>query len=187
MTILILEIPHRGDPTTWRATDEADYIARTTAAHDRRMRDGPLWLAQTPREMLTDAGFPSLSAPADPDDDDPAWAAIRVLAEAHGADTRLYTDSETYPEWQTTPIDELAACDAWNGSDLSGFYRVRTMHECDATLALLESADAPRVGSCGPLRAAKALRRAAIEEGWIDFGDWPEVHCKIPETESRHD
>lgn len=183
MTVLLLEVPHRGEPRAWTVADLEDYCARTYAAAQRA--DRSVWERKTPREMLDDGGYPSFDAPADPEADDPIWMEIRALAAEHSADTPLYRAGWiTRDEWQAGEITEVEACDAYNGHDLSAFYRLESAEECRELLARLEGPNAPRIGLCGPVAAARALRREAEKEGWIESAPDALAAAFRAETES---
>jgi len=152
--IIILSVPHRGDPRTWIAYGVDDYIVRASRAY----------ISSTVYEQTTVAKLLECFG----EDDLPEIAGgIQIASLA--PDTVLYRADYLCGagEYQVEAIDELEAIDAAEAHDVSGWYRVNNPAEYHDLIERLTGPQAPRIGQCGPLRAAWALRRAALNLGWI--------------------
>ena len=156
----VLKIPHRGEPTAFRCSGRDDFIARHYAA-DRSL-GGSIYQKTTPRELASDFGSNEKTI-ADDIGDDPFLQEIADLAQAYGWDTPMYRADYTREEgeYSPEPIDEVDAISAWASHDLSAWYLCRSEAEVLEALATLEGEHAPRVGQCGPIRAAAVLRKIA--------------------------
>lgn len=161
---IVLEVPHRGEPRAYAGVGRDSYLNGTYRAAERSGR--AVFDRTTARELADNFGVDADAAPAEFAEADAAWVAD--LGAKHGWDTPLYRADWLLEEgaYQPEPVDEVDAAIAYNGHDLSGYYVVTSHDECLALLAHLEGDNAPRIGQCGPVRAASALRREAERIGW---------------------
>lgn len=158
----VLEVPHRGNPTAFRCYGREDFISRHHAAADQKLIDGCIFQKTTVRDLASDFGSKEETI-TDDIEDEPFLEEVARLAQAHGWDAALYRAdyARVEGEYSPEPIDELDAVSAWASHDLSGWYLCQSEAEVLQTVATLEGEHAPRVGQCGPVRAAMALRKAA--------------------------
>ena len=159
MTYIALEVPHERAPRAYYVPS-ADSLLRQCLEHNA-MRDGVVYEETTAAELADSMGE--------------ITPAIAALIERHGMATPLYRadflngtheadDSQAYA---AAPVDIVEACTAYLAHDLSGF-RLVTEDTLADVLADLEGPNAPRIGKCGPVAAARALRREAKMTGWIE-------------------
>lgn len=156
---IALEVPHMGEPQAYYVAD-ADSLLRQCLEHNA-MRDGEVYEETTAAQLADSMGE--------------ITPAIAALIERYGMATPLYradflngTLAADYSEaFGGVPIDIVDACTAYLAHDLSGF-RLVTEDTLADVLADLEGPNAPRIGKCGPVAAARTLRREAIEIGWIE-------------------
>ena len=159
--IILVEVPHRGDPTAYICRDSAD-LAR---AAEYECGDGEWYERTTVAELMDiDPDFDpvvySLAC-----QDYPAAGNLRSLpgrSVLYRAD--YYTGDAGHYCLETIEQDNAAI--ACIGHDLSSL-RVVDQDGLMEELAYLEGPNAPRIGQCGPWVAAQALRRQAIKEGWL--------------------
>lgn len=170
---IALSVPHMREPAAWTGYGLrgehgfATGVDAVLAMHGRMIYETGT-AADLAQASIGDDWRDVIAAIND-DDDMGFERLIRDTIAAHGEAVTLYRadylmGDETY---QVEPIDELEAYIAAAGHDDSGFWLVTTPAEAAELYTHLTGPDAPRVGKCGPLRAAAALRRAAIRLGWM--------------------
>lgn len=163
---IALEVPHQGEPTAWSGFGVEMYLSLTYRRAERC--DRVIYERVTVRELASLSGLMADATLDDFNEVGEAW--IFDLALAHGWDTPLYRSdfAGRYGEYSPNPIDEVEAAEAYNAHDLSSYSLVTSADECRDLLARLTGPNAPRIGKCGPVCAAWALRREAEEIGWIE-------------------
>ena len=162
---IALEVPHQGEPQAYWVPD-ADRLLHQCLEHNAT-RDGVVY------EEVTAANLVEWAGEVTPD--------IAALIERHGEHAPLYRadflngtlEDDAAGQYSAEPIDVVDACTAYLGDDLSGFHLVtRDIDvkgiELQWLLDYLEGPNAPRIGKCGPVAAARALRREAEAIGWIE-------------------
>ena len=155
LDLIVLSVPHRGEPSAYRI-DAESFCRSVEDAAGERGQDA--FYSTTPRQLLSDWSGATPESTPDEDADD-GW--IRDLGAAHGWDTPIYRADAILGEgvYTAEPVDRLAAAEAYEVSDLSALYVLKSETEARDLIARLLSEDAPRIGQCGPQRAAWALER----------------------------
>lgn len=160
---ITLSVPHRGNPTAATFYGQDDFLARHYAAADQARCGKCVYVKTTARELARDQGTtPEDIAAFAAKIDDAFLVEILTLGGKHGWDTPLYRADYLHAEGEygPEPTDEVEAVSAWAGDDLSAWYLCRTSAEVTELLERLE-VNGPRIGQCGPVAAAAALRREA--------------------------
>ncbi len=156
---IALEVPHQGEPQAYWVFD-ADQLLEL-CREESAATTGVVYEEVRVADLVKWAGE--------------VTPAIAALIERHGEQAALYRadwlnsthevdDSEAY---SGVPVDIVEACTAYLAHDLSGF-RLVTAETLEVELADLEGPNAPRIGKCGPVAAARAWRRTARAVGWIE-------------------
>ena len=161
--LFILAVPHRRPPSAYICSDRADFISRMYEAAARS--EGEVYTRTTIASeldvcdyTLADAQAES-AAGADPD-------SLCGLAARLPPETVIYrADWIMGPGlYSTEDPGAFEAAVAYAGHDESAFYVCEGLPEAKTLLKTLRGPNAPRIGQCGPLRAADALARLIRQE-----------------------
>ena len=162
--IFFLEVPHRGDPRCVQTT--VGGVISLAAADDLDVR------LTTLREHLAAFGYDSVAEAREDDDLDLATAVEKGIAR-FGLDTPVIYigDGNGRQEWQAAPADdaEILAIEfdearTHLGRDLSASFFLEESEVAETVNYLMN--DGPRIGQCGPVAAAQALK--AEQAFWHD-------------------
>jgi hypothetical protein len=163
---IALEVPHMLEPRVYTGSGKEMYLSGTYQAAERR--SGVVYECTTARELASGYGLTINDDAEAFADADATWVA--EAGNTHGWDTPLYRADYALGEgeYRTEPVDEIEAAEAYNGHDLSFYRLITSAEECRELLDYLTGKQAPRIGKCGPVRAAAILRREAEQIGWIE-------------------
>jgi hypothetical protein len=163
---IVLEVPHRGEPVSYSGFDQSDYLSATHRAAENS--DGVVFERTTARELAENHYGLTADHSAQAFEGEGATS-VYELGVKHGWDRPLYRADwlEDPGKYVTHAVDEVDAAVAYNGHDLSYYSLITTPDECREMLEYLEGDRAPRIGQCGPVRAASVLQQRAILLGWI--------------------
>ena len=137
--LYILAVPHRGEPSAYICSDRAEFISRMHTAALRS--DGVMYMRTTPGELAESLG-----------EMPPELADLPRDASVYRADWLLGSGDYT-----TKDPGEYEAALAYAEHDLSAFYVAEGAVAARAVIIHLRLLQAPRIGQCGPVRAAAAL------------------------------
>ena len=161
--LILVDVPHRGEPVAWTCYDPADLYRAADRSLPGRCRDwysvsNAIWLLASMDGMWDGDDCPLLVEIGSGH-----VASLQSLA----PDTLVYRADYLLGDGVYTlemPDQEEAAL-ACLRSDLSSLYVVEQGMVVDE-IAILTGPDAPRIGQCGPVLVAIAIAKAAGKLGW---------------------